>query len=173
MCIEHNLSVVIPGQKRGLHYAEWLNNKSDTSWKTQIKKDIDDTIKSSNNYDHFILLMKAKGYEIKGEDLGPDSLKYIYFKPIGKERFVRGSAKSLGTEYTKERINERINSHLEKTKNAQHVSSSIDMNKPRTRMQDLIKKKSAKELSTLLDQSERQIIDTSQDKFENNPYLKQ
>ena len=34
--------------------------------------------------------------------------KYISFLPPGRERFVRGSLKSLGKEYTKERISERI-----------------------------------------------------------------
>lgn len=31
-------------------------------------------------------------------------MKYISFRPLDKERFVRGSARSLGKEYTKERI---------------------------------------------------------------------
>jgi len=33
---------------------------------------------------------------------------YISFRPLGKDRFIRGSVKSLGKEYTKERIRERI-----------------------------------------------------------------
>ncbi len=53
-------------------------------------------------------MMKAKGYEIKGESFGEDAPKYISFRPLGKDRFVRGSVKSLGREYTKERIKERI-----------------------------------------------------------------
>ena len=36
------------------------------------------------------------------------ALKFISFRPLGKDRFVRGSIKSLGKEYTKERIKERI-----------------------------------------------------------------
>ena len=52
--------------------------------------------------------MRAKGYEIKGEAFGEDAPKFISFRPLGKDRFVRGSVKSLGREYTKERIKERI-----------------------------------------------------------------
>ena len=52
--------------------------------------------------------MRAKGYEIKGESFEESAAKYISFRPLDKERFVRGSAKSLGKEYTKERIRERI-----------------------------------------------------------------
>ena len=56
----------------------------------------------------FLLLMRAKGYEIKGESFEEDAAKYISFRPLDKEHFVRGSTKSLGKEYTKERIRERI-----------------------------------------------------------------
>ena len=53
-------------------------------------------------------LIRAKGYEVKGEDFGEKAHKFISFRPLDRERFVRGSAKSLGAEYTKERIKERI-----------------------------------------------------------------
>lgn len=52
--------------------------------------------------------MRAKGYEIKGESFEEDAAKYISFRPLDKEHFVRGSTKLLGKEYTKERIRERI-----------------------------------------------------------------
>lgn len=48
--------------------------------------------------------MRAKSYEIKGETFGEDAAKYISFRPLDKERFVRGSTRSLGKEYTKEDI---------------------------------------------------------------------
>lgn len=51
--------------------------------------------------------MWAKGYEIKGKTFGEDAAKYISFRSLDKEHFVRGSARSLGKEYTKERIRER------------------------------------------------------------------
>ena len=52
--------------------------------------------------------MRAKGYEIKGETFGEEAVKYISFRPLDKERFVRGNAKSLGKEYSNELIMERI-----------------------------------------------------------------
>jgi hypothetical protein len=52
--------------------------------------------------------MRDKGYEINGETFGEGSAKYISFRPFGKDRFVRGRANTLGVEYTKERIWERI-----------------------------------------------------------------
>lgn len=83
-------------------------DKSGTAWKPQLRKDINSCIKSASTYEEFLLLLRAKGYEIKGEEFGENAPKYISFRPLGKERFIRGSVKSLGKEYTKERIRERI-----------------------------------------------------------------
>ena len=104
LCSEHNLSVIIPGGERGKKYNEWQADKNRAAWKTQIRKDINAAIKSSSTYEEFLLLMRAKGYEITGETFGEDDAKFISFRPLGKDRFVRGSIKSLGKEYTKEPI---------------------------------------------------------------------
>ena len=132
LCLEHNLSVIIPDGKRGKKYNEWQAHKTDTSWKTQIRKDINLAIKSSATYEEFLLLLKAKGYELKGESLEENNAKYISFRPLDKERFVRGSAKSLGKEYTKERIQERIASGLERKSTVHSKTQSskrlIDVN---------------------------------------------
>ena len=108
LCAEHQLSVIIPGPDRGKSYKEWMSVKQGTSWKAAIKKDIDDTIRLAKSYEMFLALLRAKGYEIKGESFGEGAHKYITFKAPGMQRSARGSAKSLGSEYTKERIKERI-----------------------------------------------------------------
>lgn len=108
LCKEHNLSVIIPGGERGKKYKEWQSDQNGSIWKTQLRWDINFCIKSASSYEEFLLLMRAKGYEIKGETFGEEAVKYISFRPLDKERFVRGSARSLGKEYTKERIRERI-----------------------------------------------------------------
>ena len=144
LCKEHNLSVIIPGAQRGRKYKEWQSNQNGSAWKTQIRKDINFCIKSASTYEEFLLLMRAKGYEIKGETFGEDAAKYISFRPLDKERFVRGSARSLGKEYTKERIRERIEKKWER--------------------KAVIPKK---------DYSTRRLIDTSDEKFQNSPGLQQ
>ena len=69
--------------------------------------------------------MREKGYEIHGETFGEGSAKYISFRPFGKDRFVRGRANTLGRDYTKERIKERIeeNSHSPILKNIRNEST--------------------------------------------------
>ena len=108
LCKAHNLSIIIPGGERGKKYKEWQSDQNGSTWKTQLRRDINFCIKSASTYEDFLLLMRAKGYEIKGESFEEGAAKYISFRPLDKERFVRGSTKSLGKEYTKERIRERI-----------------------------------------------------------------
>ena len=142
LCREHNLSVIIPGGERSKKYNEWQADKNRTSWKIQLRKNINTSIKFSSTYEEFLLLMRAKGYEIKGEEFGENAPKYISFRLLGKDRFIRGSIKSLGKEYTKERIKERIERKQERKAS--------------------IPKK---------DYSSRKLIDTSEEKFQNSPGL--
>ena len=144
LCKEHNLSVIIPGGERGKKYKEWQSEQNGSTWKTQLRRDINFCIKSASTYEEFLLLMRAKGYEIKGETFGEDAAKYISFRPLDKERFMRGSARSLGKEYTKERIQERIE-----------------------------KKRERKAVIPKKDYSARRLIDTSDEKFQNSPGLQQ
>lgn len=108
LCQEHGLSIVAENKNRGMKYNEWQANKTDNSWKTQLRKDINQSIKASSTYADFLALMRAKGYEIKNESLEEYGRKYITFLPMGRERPIRGSVKSLGKNFTKERIAERI-----------------------------------------------------------------
>ena len=144
LCKEHNLSIIIPGGERGKKYKEWQSDQNGSTWKTQLRRDINFCIKSASTYEDFLLLMRAKGYEIKGESFEESAAKYISFRPLDKERFVRGSTKSLGKEYTKERIRERIEMKRER--------------------KSVIPKK---------DYSSSRLIDTSDEKFQGSPGLQQ
>ena len=144
LCKEHNLSVIIPGAQRGRKYEEWQSDQNGSTWKTQLRRDINFFINSASTYEEFLLLMRAKGYEIKGETFEEGAAKYISFRPLDKERFVRGSTRSLGKEYTKERIKERIERKRER--------------------KTVIPKKAY---------STRRLIDTSDEKFQNSPGLQQ
>lgn len=108
LCAEHGKSVIKEFKETGKTYNEWFHDKKGDSWKSQIKKDIDECVKNALSYDDFLNLMKDKNYEINGEAFGNGAAKYISFRPIGKDRFVRGRASTLGLEYTKQRIKERI-----------------------------------------------------------------
>ena len=108
ICEEHNLSVIRENKHLAKSYKEWQESKNGTSWKAQLKTDINSTIKRAHSYEEFLKLMQEKGYEIKDSEIGESAHKYIGFRAPGQERWVRGRANSLGPEYTKERIRERI-----------------------------------------------------------------
>ena len=95
-------------------YNEWSADRHGDSRKSELRRDINAAIRSADTYDEFLHLLRAKGYVVKGETLDGKSPKYISFLPPGRERFVRGSVKSLGAEYTKERIAERISERVQK-----------------------------------------------------------
>ena len=153
LCQEHELSVITPGEKRGKTYKEWQAGKNGSTWKNQLKSDIDEAIKTATTYEDCIELIRAKGYEIKGEGFGEKAHKFISFRPLDRERFVRGSAKSLGAEYTKERIKECI---VEK-----------ELEKDKKRMPFPIRKR-----PIVRDYSKKNLIDTTEDKFAESPSLK-
>lgn len=100
LCEEYGLSTIKNAEKgKGISHYEWQNNKQGLSWKTKLRNAIDGTIKSSKNYDDFILKMQSKEYEIKHG-------KHISFKAKGQERFTR--SKTLGWYYEESQIIERI-----------------------------------------------------------------
>ena len=153
LCKEHDLSVITPGEKRGKTYKEWQAGKNNSSWKETLKADIDEAIKTAATYEDCIALIKAKGYEVKGEGFGENSLKFISFRPLDRERFVRGSVKSLGAEYTKERIKERIE------------EKALAKDKKRVPFP-------ARKKPVVKDYSKKNLIDTTEDKFAESPGLK-
>ena len=153
LCREHELSVITPGEKRGKPYKEWQAGKNGSAWKEQLKADIDEAIKIAATYEDCIDLIRAKGYEVKGEDFGEKAHKFISFRPLDRERFVRGSAKSLGAEYTKERMKERIEEKA-LVKDKKRVPFP-------TRKKPIVK-----------DYSRKNLIDTTEDKFAQSSGLK-
>ena len=99
LCREHGLSVVQPSRDKGKSYAEWDAGRKGKSWKAKLKAAIDAVIPQAKNFDDFLRLMAAQGYEIKQG-------KFISFRAPGQERFTR--CKTLGEDYTEERITQRI-----------------------------------------------------------------
>ena len=99
ICKEHGLSVIPPSQSKGMDYKEYTEAKEGTSWKQKLKQTIDRLVITAKDYDEFLKLMQEAGYEIK-------TGKYVSFRAEGQERFTR--AKTIGENYTEERIKERI-----------------------------------------------------------------
>ena len=99
LCKENGLSVIPPSQNKGMGYKEYTEAKRGTSWKQKLKQTIDRLVITAKDYDDFLRLMQEAGYEIKPG-------KYISFRAEGQDRFTR--SKTIGENYTEERIKERI-----------------------------------------------------------------
>ena len=99
LCKDNGLSVIPPSQNKGMGYKEYTETKRGTSWKQKLKQTIDRIVITAKDYDDFLRRMQDAGYDIK-------TGKYISFRAKGQERFTR--SKTIGENYTEERIKERI-----------------------------------------------------------------
>ena len=129
LCKENDLSVIDEfyesyKKKYKTNGKSWYENeqaKRGTSWKSRLQFDIDRMINQSKDWDEFLKKMDELGYEIKYG-------KHIAFKPKDKARFTR--AKTIGEDYTEERLKERITEReFIKTPPAKkRIGNVIDMN---------------------------------------------
>lgn len=100
LCRENGLSVVAPQKGgKGKSYAEYIAEKTGTSWKGKLKTAVDALIPQVSSFEELLTRLQAAGYEIKPG-------KYVSCRAPGQERFTR--LKTLGADYTEESIRERI-----------------------------------------------------------------
>lgn len=108
LCREHNLSVIDQEtqkeineikRRKFVNWYDWNEDKKGKSYKSRLQFDMDRVIQKAINWEHFLKIMEQYGYEIK---FG----KYIAFKQKNQQRFTR--AKTMGDNYTEEKIKERI-----------------------------------------------------------------
>ena len=118
LCKENGLSVIPPSQNKGMGYKEYTEAKRGTSWKQKLKQTIDRLVITAKDYDDFLRLMQEAGYEIK-------TGKYISFRAEAQERFTR--SKTIGENYTEERIKERIAGRTPRRNRRQTVPKGISL----------------------------------------------
>ena len=118
LCKENGLSVIPPSQNKGMGYKEYTEAKRGTSWKQKLKQTIDRLVITAKDYDDFLRLMQEAGYEIK-------TGKYISFRAEAQERFTR--SKTIGENYTEERIKERIAGRSPRRNRRQTVPKDISL----------------------------------------------
>ena len=89
----------LKGKGRSVDHYEREQRKNGTSWKEQIRQEIDKLVPTVATLNELLQSLEERGYEIKRG-------KYISIKAPGQERFVR--TKTLGEEYTEESLNTLI-----------------------------------------------------------------
>ena len=129
LCKENNLTVIdefYESYKRkyktnGKSWYENEQSKKGNSWKSKLQFDIDRLIKQSKDWEEFLKKIAELGYEIKHG-------KHIAFKPKDKLKFTR--AKTIGEDYTEERLKERIteNQSIKAPSVKKRIGNVINMN---------------------------------------------
>lgn len=108
ICEEYGLSTIEISEehtKPSEHYKEWNEFRDGKSaWSDMIKRDLDAAILQAPTYESFLTILNGMGYEIKNAYRSEGT--HLAIKPMGMTRFRR--CKSLGDDYTEERIRERI-----------------------------------------------------------------
>ena len=119
LCRENGLSVVVPGKgSKGKSYAEYLAEKTGTSWKGKLKIAVDGLIPQVSSFEELLSRLQAAGYEIKPG-------KYVSCRAPGPERFTR--LKTLGADYTEEAIRERIEGRRTRTAKAPKAERGVSL----------------------------------------------
>lgn len=123
VCLEAGLSVIKEKGGKAKKYKEWLEDKTNPkgSHRTELKNDIDSSIRESKNYDEFLERMKEKGYRIEtGNTKKTECGKYNAFI---KEEWIQENPKARplrdftldkkNNRYTMDKIEERIEKRVE------------------------------------------------------------
>lgn len=100
-----------------------------------IRRDLNECIWKADSFEQFQELLKEKGYALK-------SGKHFAMKPPGMKRFRR--CRSLGTDYTEERIRERIQKETFVLKNTPSIKRVYMKRYKRVPLTDLQRKYYAK-----------------------------
>ncbi len=103
LCKEYGLATIdveLEEIDQNEHYKDWNEFRDGKFvWRDLIARDIDACILQAGNFEEFLELLRKREYEIKQN-------KYLAVKPKGMQRFCR--CRSMGPDYTEERIRERI-----------------------------------------------------------------
>ncbi len=104
ICREHGISVIENPNMNGKKcYYEWQQDQMGKSWKSKLRRVIDETIMESHNFDDFLEKIRAKKIECV---YTPQNVIKIKFRMPGQEKFARG--RTIGWYYDEPQIKKRI-----------------------------------------------------------------
>lgn len=117
LCEENDLSVIkMPEIGKGKSHYEWEQDNRGNSWKSLLRKNIDECVIAASSFDDFLEQMRKRGYDIKRG-------KHISFRAEGQERFTRG--KTVGWYYDEEHIRGRIDGCIERRKRREEYEKHL------------------------------------------------
>jgi len=99
VCLAWGIQPIMNNKHLGMTYKEWDARRKGTSWKENIRREIDTLVLSCKNYDELACALEERGYVFKYGT-------YTAIKAPGQKNFTR--LKTLGEDYTIENISSRI-----------------------------------------------------------------
>ena len=107
LCRQYGLSVVKKTEGSGMGYGEWVaEKKKKPTYRSMVRRDIDDAIKLSLTEREFFDILREKGYEFKLYNSKGGELERPSLKLAASERYFRFDR--LGDDYRLDEIRERI-----------------------------------------------------------------
>ena len=120
ICEKYRLSVIKnPQISKGKSHYEWEQSNSGTSWKSKLKREIDEVVKIAVDFDDFLIKCRQHGIEI---EYNPERIIDLKFRLEGQQRFTR--SRTLGWYYETPQIKRRIEMY-KKVMNYKHDYSII------------------------------------------------
>ena len=148
ICKRHHLSVVQhPELSKGKKRWEWELDKQGLSWKTKLKRAIDEVVKHSEDFEDFLSKCADYGVLVEYNPYHKIDLKYMLAEQKERNpraRFTR--ARTLGGYYETEMIKKRI---------AQYIGGMMYV--PRTRIQVVSQKPQNKFVQDAIDRGNMKI----------------
>lgn len=115
ICDKYGLSVIKNSQvNKGKSHYEWEQKQKNNSWKSKLKREIDEVIKITADFDDFLIKCQQHGIEV---EYNPDHKIDLKFRLDGQERFTR--SRTLGWHYETPQIKRLIETY-KKVMNYKH-----------------------------------------------------
>jgi len=120
ICEKYGLYVIKnPQVSKGKNHYEWEQNQKNNSWKSKLKREIDEVIKTAADFDDFLIKCRQHGIEV---EYNSDRKIDLKFRLDGQQRFAR--SRTLGWYYETPQIKRRIETY-KKVMNYRHDLSII------------------------------------------------
>ena len=104
ICNKYALSVIKnPQVNKGKNHYEWKQSNSRTSWKSKLKREIDEVVKIAVDFDDFLIKCRQHNIEV---EYNPEHVIDLKLRLDGQQRFIRSS--TLGWYYETHQIKRRI-----------------------------------------------------------------
>ena len=114
LLIQNGLSIIEEPENKGKSHYEWSIERQGLSWKTQLKRCIDNAVKDVDSFENFISLLRQKNITVRYEPYKTKEGMILAFKMEGQKHFI--FSKTLGKYYSEQAIKERIERAVERKK---------------------------------------------------------